>query len=158
MGISMFYFNPKAREKPGREWIELQPLGTEGQGLAEFPDRQHYSLTGFAIPMGVGLKFALSDKINLGAEIGMRKTFTDYLDDVSSTYAGDKLLLEYGKESTLFFSNRSGTPKESGAARGNPDQDDWFILGGFTISVNLDSYGSSGARRRSRRGIGCPTF
>ena len=156
MGISWFKFNPKARLNG--DYVELQPLGTEGQGLPEFPERQPYKLSGFAIPLGAGLKFALNDKINIGAEIGMRKTFTDYLDDVSQNYAGDDLLIENGKETTLIFSNRSDTPRTSTSQRGNPNQKDLYIFGGFTVSFNLTDNGLAGARKKSRRAIGCPTF
>lgn len=41
------------------------------------------SKVGVAVPMGVGLKVALSERWNLGAEIGARKTFTDQLDHLS---------------------------------------------------------------------------
>lgn len=156
MGISWFKFNPKA-ELNG-DWVELQPLGTEGQGLQELPERQPYKLSGFSIPMGAGLKFALNDKINIGAEIGMRKTFTDYLDDVSHSYAGDDLLIENGKETTLLLSNRTDSPKTSESMRGNPTQNDLYLFGGLTVSFNLNDNGLVGARRKSRKGVGCPTF
>ncbi|AMR28354.1 hypothetical protein A0257_15490 [Hymenobacter psoromatis] len=38
------------------------------------------SKVGVAVPVGVGLKVALTEHFNLGAEIGARKTFTDQLD------------------------------------------------------------------------------
>ena len=152
MGVSWYKFNPQA-ELDG-VLVDLQPLGTEGQGLEEFPDRQPYKLSGFAIPFGGGLKFALNDIINIGAEVGMRKTFTDYLDDVSQFYAGDDLLIESGKETTLLLSNRTGSPKTSEARRGNPNQKDLYIFGGLTISINLSDNGG----RRSNRAVGCPKF
>ncbi len=37
---------------------------------------------GLAVPIGVGLKYALSDFINVGLEVGARKTFTDRLDQL----------------------------------------------------------------------------
>ena len=156
MGISWFKFNPKA-ELNG-VWVELQPLGTEGQGLPELPERQPYKLSGFSIPLGAGLKFALNDKINIGAEIGMRKTFTDYLDDVSHSYAGDDLLSENGKETTLLLSNRSGSPKTSKSGRGNSNQNDLYLFGGLTVSFNLNNSGLEGTRNKSRRGLSCPKF
>lgn len=156
MGISWYKFNPMAELND--TWVELQPLGTEGQGLPELPDRQPYKLSGFSIPMGAGLKFALNDKINIGAEVGMRKTFTDYLDDVSHFYAGDDLLIENGKETTLLLSNRSDRPRTSESQRGNPTQNDLYLFGGLTVSFNLNDNGLVGTRSKSRKGIGCPTF
>ncbi len=90
-GIAVFRFNPKALYQD--EWIALQPLGTEGQGLSEYPERKMYNLTSFAIPCGVGAKYALNDTWNVGFEAGIRFTFTDYLDDVSTTYADENVLL-----------------------------------------------------------------
>lgn len=82
-GIAGFYFNPKGQYNG--EWYALQPLRTEGQGLA--PDRpEQYRRVSFAIPVGIGVKYALSNQWSIGFEISGRKTFTDYIDDVSTTY------------------------------------------------------------------------
>ena len=69
--------------------MDLQPLHTEGQGFPEYPDRKPYKLTQLNIPMGFGVKYFVNDKVNLGLEILHRKTFTDYIDDVSTTYVDD---------------------------------------------------------------------
>ncbi|RYZ15740.1 MAG: hypothetical protein EOP49_52630, partial [Sphingobacteriales bacterium] len=90
-GVALFHFNPYTYDTLGNK-IELQPLGTEGQGLAQYPDRKPYNLTQFAIPFGAGIKYRVSDKVILSYEIGLRKLFTDYLDDVSSTYVDQSLL------------------------------------------------------------------
>lgn len=103
-GISFYKHNPQARrwntENPfdrdgygsSNEWIELQPLGTEGQNSVHYPGKDPYSLTQIAIPLGVGIKWSLGEKFSLVAEYGMRKTFTDYLDDVGGTYADPQYL------------------------------------------------------------------
>ena len=71
--------------------MALQPLGTEGQQVSgKFPDRHYpkpYKRTQLSIPMGAGINYKVNRQINLGYEIGWRKTFTDYLDDVSGRYA-----------------------------------------------------------------------
>ena len=92
LGFSVFNYNPKARHfDPNQdgEYIALQPLHTEGQTSSVFPNRSPYALTQLSIPMGVGFKFAVHSNLNIGFEIGFRKTFTDYLDDVAQTYAID---------------------------------------------------------------------
>ena len=92
-GISIFSFNPQAENING-EWVDLQELGTEGQGTTtEFDGntRAKYSLIQFAIPIGGGLKIAVNENFNIVLEYGARKTFTDYLDDVSTTYAGPNI-------------------------------------------------------------------
>ncbi len=86
IGIGIFTFNPEARFG-GDEWIDLQPLGTEGQWLADPENRypEPYELTQFNIPFGGGLRFRLSRRWDMEVEIGWRKTFTDYLDDVADS-------------------------------------------------------------------------
>ena len=89
-GLSVFKFNPKA-EYQGKLY-ELQPLGTEGQGTTAYPDRKPYKLMSWSIPFGFGMKWAISHRVNVALEWGLRKTFTDYLDDVSMKYPDVELL------------------------------------------------------------------
>lgn len=156
-GVAFFNFKPQA-ELNG-SLVDLQPLGTEGQGLAEFPERKFYQLTQFSIPVGAGIKYALNDQINLGFEIGIRKTFTDYIDDVSLTYVDDVLLTENRGPETAALANRTGAPIVAGAARGSAENDDWYIISGITLSYNFIDNGLVGSRKRGkRRKDGCPTF
>lgn len=89
-GLSVFKFNPQV-EFQGRVY-ELQPLGTEGQGLTAYPDRKPYKLMSWSIPFGGGIKFQLGKIVSLGLDWTVHKTFTDYLDDVSSSYPDPALL------------------------------------------------------------------
>jgi hypothetical protein len=86
-GIALFHHNPQARTPSdlGTQWVDLQPLGTEGQGQPGF--RKKYSRIQPAIPFGFGAKFKVTNRIDLGWEMGIRFTFTDFLDDVSGNYA-----------------------------------------------------------------------
>ena len=81
-GAAIFRHNPETVYQG--QLVDLQPLGTEGQGITGFGNK--YSLTQIAIPLGVGVKFRITDHLNLGVELGIRKTFTDYLDAVSYTH------------------------------------------------------------------------
>ncbi|WP_236648814.1 DUF6089 family protein [Spirosoma sp. 209] len=124
-GIALLAHNPKALTpvdpydpytNPQR-WVDLQPLGTAGQGQ---PDaKQLYPLLTASIPVGVGFRYKLNDQINLGFEIGVRYTLTDYLDDVANddSYPDFSNLSELG----ILMSDRR---QESNAARhyGNPDR------------------------------------
>lgn len=93
VGLTGFWFNPQG-QLDGK-WYNLQPLGTEGQGL--IPTRKKYSRIQIAIPYGIGFKYGLSRKWAIGIEYGTRKTFTDYIDDVSTTYFDNNLIREnYG--------------------------------------------------------------
>lgn len=89
-GIGFFSFNPQTT-KNGKT-IDLQPLSTEGQGFAEYPNRKPYNLNQVNIPIGVGVKYELGSSLSVRAEFVYRKLNTDYLDDVSSTYYVDPTL------------------------------------------------------------------
>jgi hypothetical protein len=102
-GVAYYSFNPQT--KLGNRWIDLQPLKTEGQGFAE-TGRPDYSLQQISIPWGGGVKYELSPLINIRGEFIYRKTFTDYLDDLSTTYVDPTLFTKY---------HGAGTPKEQNA-------------------------------------------
>ena len=133
-GISIFHFNPQAENKNG-EWVNLQELGTEGQGTTLFPEKEKYSLIQYSIAMGGGFKIAVNPSFNIILEYGVRKTFTDYLDDVSTTYPGD--ILSMTNEAT-YMSDPSGS-HELGEQRGNPDKKDWYSFAGITLSFKLNN-------------------
>ena len=139
-GIGYFSFNPKA--KLGDEWLELQPLSTEGQGFAEYPDRKFYRLKQLNFPLGAGIKYKLSNLFTVGMECVYRVLRTDYLDDVSTRYIdpavfsnhfmGDQLtnvLALHDRQKEL---NPSHIPSK-GEIRGNPDNNDSY----FTINIKL---------------------
>ena len=93
-----FRFNPKGQyidPNGNKTWVDLKPLRTEGQGIGNHPNRPQYSLTKRNTPYGIGLKYFFSDKFNLSFEIVSRKTFTDYIDDVSRTYIADQDFYDY---------------------------------------------------------------
>lgn len=85
-GVALLYMNPMA--KYNGKWHSLKPLHTEGQEFV--PSRSEYSNWQFTIPFGIGMKYALDKKSSIGLEYGLRKTFTDYMDDVSTTYVYTK--------------------------------------------------------------------
>lgn len=159
-GVAVFHFNPETTYQG--QLVELQPLGTEGQGMDGFPKK--YKLTEFAIPMGAGVKFAVSDRLNIGLEAGVRKTFTDYLDDLSTTYVSYGQLLHGNGELAAALGNRTGeylgtepVDVRTGTQRGNPDADDWYFIGGLTVSYNI--YGNNnGLGIRGKDNLGCPKF
>ncbi len=155
-GVALFKFNPTTVYEG--QTVDLQPLGTEGQGLTAFPDRAPYNLTQFAVPVGLGIKYALNDAWNVGLEGGLRITFTDYIDDVSLTYPGRELLLENGGEIVADLSDRSLDGRAAGTNRGNAGVNDYYFFAGLTISYNFLDNGLVGSRGRRRSKTGCPTF
>ena len=137
-GISIFNFNPQAEDLNGKftgSWVNLQELGTEGQGTTSFPNREKYSLIQYAIAMGGGFKIAVNPSFNIILEYGARKTFTDYLDDVSTTYPGK--LLDMTDEA-IYMSDPTDS-HELGEQRGDPDKKDWYSFAGITLSFKLNN-------------------
>ena len=139
-GIGYFSFNPKA--KLNDQWIELQPLSTEGQGFSEYSNRKEYRLKQLNFPIGAGFKYKLSPLFNFSAECVYRILHTDYLDDVSTRYIDQKVFSNHfiGEQLTqaLLLNDRQ---KELNSAhvpikndiRGNPDNNDAY----FTINLKL---------------------
>jgi len=137
-GLSFFQFNPQAENKDGL-WVNLQELGTEGQGSTSFPNRTKYPLTQLAIPLGGGLKIAINPSFNIILEYGVRKTFSDYLDDVSTTYPeGIGYNIADISNETYEMSDPTGTHL-AGEQRGNPDKKDWYSFVGITLSFKLNN-------------------
>ncbi len=137
-GITFFHFNPKAFY--GGSWHELQPLGTEGQGSGLAGTGSPYKRTQFALPIGGGVKIWLSKRFALTIEAGARRTFTDYLDDVSTVYPDNTQLAASNGPLSATLSDRTvlqQTDLNAKRQRGNASDDDWYMMGGFTVSWTL---------------------
>lgn len=111
-GVGGLYFNPKAKYTDGK-WYALQPLGTEGQGI--IPTRQKYSRITLVIPMGIGMNYMLDRNLGVGFDFGYRYTFTDYLDDVSSTYVDPTI---FSDPMAAYFSSGTADPSWPGIGPG----------------------------------------
>ena len=160
-GVAVYHFNPYILTTDD-EKIFLKPLRTEGQGLAGYTESKPYSLTQLALPFGGGVKFALSDNVRIGAEIGLRKLFTDYLDDISTNYADENDLRTQVSELAVQVAYRGdevagGDPNypAKGAQRGGVDEKDWYYLTGLTLSFRLGS-GGGGLFGGGKGKYGCP--
>ena len=153
LGFSFFKFKPMA-ELNG-EWYNLQALGTEGQGTTAYPDRQPYSLAGLSIPFGMGLKMSLGGSTVLGFEWGMRKTFTDYIDDVSTTYANPYVLASQNTSTSAYLADPSDNQslEKTGFQRGNENTNDWYSFAGITLTFKIkDKSDHCPGMNRSRGG------
>ena len=133
-GVSIFNYNPQAEGSDG-QWYNLQELGTEGQGTTSFPNRKKYSLTQLSVPFGGGVKIGVSDNFNIIVEYGLRKTFTDYIDDVSTTYAG--IPSEFTNIAIELADQSIDGPQLAGIARGDETNKDWYSFSGITLSFRL---------------------
>ena len=151
-GIAAVAHNPVARDTTGGKWVKLQPLGTEGQGRPGYA--KPYSLIQLAIPVGVGIRYKINSRIDVGAEIGFRFTFTDYLDDVAKGYADptvfsdNPLALKMSNRSLEQFSTKKGKDRTPELAK--YVEAIYGVTGENPFTV-LDSrnYGNEGARGNS---------
>lgn len=123
-GITLLFFSPEA-ELNGT-YHKLRPLSTEGQGLEIGKDV--YGKASLNTALVTGYRYKLNRKYVLGAELNLRKSFSDYLDDVSGTYTDNQNLREKRGDlaADLADRNLSGIAKASGSARGNPGAKDNF--------------------------------
>ncbi len=143
-GIGFYSFNPQAYNRFG-DLVDLQPLCTEGQGFKEYGDRKTYSLKQVNIPFALGVKFNLSNTVRVRTEFVYRKLFTDYLDDVSTTYIDPSTYKNNGFEGTQYFdalemNNREITKfSVPGSKRGNPSNKDSYFSFNLKVGISLNS-------------------
>lgn len=141
LGVGFFHFNPQTYY--GNEWIDVQPLSLEGQGFDEYPDRKPYYLTQIYIPINVGVKYYLSNKLAISGGFMFRHTNTDYIDDNSTTYIDPSLFDKYlpadqaGLAKQLY--SRSITPQKvkPDVYKANPDNNDTYMTLFFSLSLRL---------------------
>ena len=145
LGIGIFSYNPYTYLNGTK--VYLRPLGTEGQGSPLYPNRKQYGTTALCIPFGLGVKYALNEKMNLFAEVTYRFTNTDYIDDVSTTYAPDAYpaVGANGNPTTWFLlqdrSYETGTVIGiKGRQRGTSLKNDSYVSLQVGVSFNLQSY------------------
>jgi len=169
-GIGVFHFNPKGSitdASGSKTWYALQPLKLEGQGLAEYPYSKPYKLTQINIPFGGGLKYYVSDRINVSAELLYRKTFTDYIDDVSTKYIDpasySKYLTPANADLAYKLSDKSigiiypGMVRyPAGTQRGDTKDGDTYFSVVMKVGIQLGEIYESSFARRAARQTRCP--
>lgn len=137
------YFRASPRAQLDDSWYELQQLGTEGQGTVQGP--KLYPVDHMAIPFGAGLKFNVK-RIDFQLEWGMRRTYTDYIDDVSGTYFDNARLGVENGPLAAAMADRSGLEQSipghsnTGRARGDANTRDWYVYSGLTITYILSRF------------------
>lgn len=154
-GLGFFRFETEAQLDG--DWYLLQPLGTEGQGLPGYDDP--YNVTEVSFPMGIGLRIELSEHIVLGVELGGRKLFTDYLDDIGDTTVNYRELLEGNGPIAAQLSNRQVDPNgetDITYTRGG-SFNDWYYMSGISLAFAIGN-DSSSRRRGVRSEPGCYKF
>lgn len=169
VGVGMTYYNPKANYDG--EWVELRPLGTEGQNFADGPEP--YSNFTPVFPMGLGYRTYLSSQLSLGLELSHRITLSDYMDDTSTIYYDKSAILAQDGPVAAHFSDPSlggyiseegaNVPPEAtatGAKRGDPDDNDsyLFIMATLTYKFTPMRQGHRGKIRVTRKRSGKVIF
>ncbi|MEX6690744.1 DUF6089 family protein [Danxiaibacter flavus] len=152
LGVGVFSYDPFAY-LDGKKYF-LRPLGTEGQGSAAYPNRKQYGTMALCIPLSFGFKYSINENTNVFAEIGYRFTNTDYIDDVSTTYAGQEAFI-IPSTGTVNLPDGSVNPAyllqdrsyETGSPigvkdrqRGNSSQKDGYAIFQVGVSFNITSY------------------
>ena len=155
-GVAVFSFYPTARDADGNV-VKLRMLNTEGQGLPQYPTRKQYNLRSLAIPFGAGVKVLLTDTWVLGFEVGIRRTFTDYIDDVSLGYVDRNTLLQGQGQKTVDYAYRgTGTYPVDGFPRGSDKNDDWYVFSGLTLSYRFGGTKGPWGHWRKQKFSDCP--
>jgi len=144
LGVAGFYFNPKAQYNVDGAWYALQPLGTEGQGLN---GEAKYKRISYAIPSGIGLMYGINKYLSIGLEYGIRKTFTDYIDDVSTVYYDNNAIRAANGDAAAYLADPSLWPvsengKLNGATnpgfqRGDPTDKDTYMFAILSLNYKF---------------------
>ena len=138
LGVGGIFFNPKAALNDS--WVALQPLQTEGESYARFSAM---------LSPAIGFKVRLNKTIDLRVQYSYYYTFTDYLDDVSSSYVDNSSL--YGNAAILadrtteggFIPNETndGEHWKAGSPRGSKGFDRFSSISvGFEMDIIKNKY------------------
>jgi hypothetical protein len=135
-GIAGFYFN--SQTEINGKWTDLRPLKTEGQGFKN--GAEEYSRFSFGIPFGIGFKLGIGNFWRIGLEVSYNKTFTDYIDDVSTDYFDPAVLKNQVGQDAVYAANPAienhGWFVE-GTQRGNPNDNDAYFLANIVLTRNI---------------------
>ena len=159
-GLALFYYNPFTTAQNGDK-VFLRPLSTEGQGIANYPDRKQYNLVNVAFPIGGGLKFLIGKTLMITTEVGLRYCATDYLDDVSRSYVNLDTLQAFRGARAAEMSFRGdevagwdGNYPNYKYQRGDPKANDWYYYAGINVAVYFSALGNLKEYMQTK----CPSF
>lgn len=144
--LGLAYYNMRPQAEYLGTWYELQPLGTEGQGTTEGSSK--YNTSGMSIPFGAGLKANLFSILAINVEWGMRKTWTDYFDDVSGQYVSSTVLKQENGALSEILADRSSSKEGADGLnqdlqRGDSGRNDWYNFTTVTLSFRISKPSTS---------------
>ncbi|MBL7727631.1 MAG: hypothetical protein JNM68_08100 [Dinghuibacter sp.] len=156
-GVGMFKFKPQAQLNG--QWVDLQPLHLEGQGFPEYPDRKNYKLTQVCFPVGLGVKYYVTETFSVGLEAIHRFTRTDYIDDVSTRYIDPALFNRYlapdkAAQAIQLNDRRLVNFGTIGRRRGDPSENDSYYSIALKLNWRLGNPDAS-EWRKARRQVRC---
>jgi len=161
--------------------VELGAVAAYDFGDASYQDLVPYVYGGlaffrhnpkFSLPVGGGVKMAISDQLKFVADFSAKKTFTDHLDDVSRqqyvpqstfrdqyavndpkrlalleqlAYRGDEL------ENGLAYSEFENPTVRRDNLRNNSSQKDWYYLFGLGASYSFSDRNSNPIERNRKK-------
>jgi len=147
-GVAATYGNPYTRDIMGDKFY-LRNMATEGQGLPGYPDRQLYPLVNAAFPFGGGIKAFIGKTVLLTAEVGLRYSSSDYLDDVSRSYVNLDTLRAYKGQKAADLAYRGnekynwdGNYPNYTFQRGDYKKNDWYWTVGLSATIYFDAFGN----------------
>ena len=172
IGGGVFHFDPEGSLTDAHgntTWYKLHPLKTEGEGMPQYPEKKPYSLTQMNIPMGLGARVKVSPRVNTSLELLYRKTFTDYIDDVSTSYIDpndfdanlspkDAAIARQISDKTVGILTPGINRYEPGTQRGNPKNMDAYFSFVIKLGIQLGDVMDNRPDRRARRQTRCPHF
>lgn len=136
-GLSVFHYNPKGNLNG--EWVALQPLGTEGQGLSGSTRNRYHRITA-AFVFGGGVKFKIMRRFGVTIETGVRQVYSDYLDDVSTVYADPIAIRKENGRDAEYLSDPSFDQAPGGnigRQRGDRSRKDFYVFTGVQVTYTL---------------------
>ncbi len=146
-GFGISFFNPKALYNG--VWTTLQPLHTEGQGLAGRPEI--YKRYTMSFPFGAGLKYLITKQWAISFEMSLRYTLSDYIDDVSTSYYHKSELLAAFGQASADLSDRTLDPDNGFTGvityanginnylqRGDPRWNDAYMFAIFSVHYRIN--------------------
>jgi len=134
-GLGIFLMNPQTEYL--NNLYDLNAYSTEGQASS-------YNNFQVSFPFGIGLKLKPLERLSLHFDWGMRKTYTDYLDDVSTLYPDPNNVSSL----TATLSNRatnqlSALNNNWQTQRGDSKTNDWYSFINIGVAFRLTSDPSS---------------
>ncbi|MEY2971508.1 MAG: hypothetical protein RL738_349 [Bacteroidota bacterium] len=135
-GLGVTAYNPQGQYQG--EWMDLRPLGTEGQGLSG-SGTTTYGTRALSVPLGLGWRAHLGPWLMAQAEVQWTWVRSDYLDDVSGNYADVEALREARGDAAAYFADPTQRGL-TGYARGQSDQNDGWLRANIGLGLHLEKF------------------